>query len=76
MKNILLICLLAFLSWQASAHNPLTAKVELNTSIEGGGLLNIYLAQAGLHEALLKHFDQVDFSLIKEKEYKLSLIHI
>ena len=70
MKNLLLIIVLAFISWNANAHNPLTAKVELNTSVAGGGLLHIYLAQAGLDQALIKYNDQTDFSTISEIDYK------
>lgn len=70
MKNLLLICTLTFLSWNAGAHNPLTAKVELNTNLEGGGLLNIFLSQAGLNEALLKSANQTDFSTISQVAYK------
>ena len=70
MKNLLLIGVLIFLSWNLKAHNPLTAKVELNTSMAGGGLLNIYLSQTGLHEALLKYSKETDFDNISPTAYK------
>jgi len=74
MKNLLLPAVLAFLSWNVEAHNPLTAKVELNTTLAEGGLLNIYLSQAGVHEALVKSFDQTDFSNISQPAYKKMVV--
>jgi len=66
----MIICSLLFISWEATAHNPLTAKVELNTNLSEGGLLNIYLAQAGLHQALVKYFPATDFPTISTDAYK------
>ena len=52
----------------------MTAKVELNTKLAEGGLLNIYLSQVGLHEALVKNFDQTDFSNISQTVYKKMVV--
>jgi len=70
MKNILLIALLSLLSWNGWAHNPLTAKVELNTKDSEISVVNIYLSQTGLHQALLKYFDKTDISALSTTAYK------
>ena len=70
MKNILLIFTLLFLSGSGWAHNPLTAKVELNTKVPEISQLGIYLSQTGLHQALSKYYDTTDLSTISTTEYK------
>ena len=51
------------------AHNPLTAKFELD-AIENGAILHIYLSQQGLHQALVKHYSDKDLTTISANEYK------
>lgn len=69
MRSLSLILALA-LSISLGAHNPLTAKFELNASLPQGAVLNIYLSQAGLHQALLKHYTNIDLSTLSENAYK------
>lgn len=70
MKNLILIGSLLLLSWNGFAHNPLTAKVELNTRVVDMPMLHIYLSQTGLHQALVKYYDTTNFNAISRNEYK------
>lgn len=70
MRNIFLIVAIALVHSSAMAHNPLTAKFELNAALQEGAILNIYLSQTGLHQALIKYYEQTDFATISANEYK------
>lgn len=70
MKKIIIIVAIALSTLSAMAHNPLTAKFELSTSSQDFALLNIYLSQTGLHQALIKFYTDIDFETISEKSYK------
>lgn len=70
MRKFLLIVAIALVYSSAVAHNPLTAKFELNATLPEGAILNIYLSQTGLHQALIKYYKQTDFSTISTSEYK------
>lgn len=56
------------------AHNPLSARyyLEVNDDIN---ILNIYLSQYGLHEAIKKQFSDVNFETIDEIEYKTLVVN-
>ena len=66
-----------FLTWAAShafAHNPLTAKVELRSDLSTGALLNIYTSQAGLHQAILAYYGEVEVSHFTQLAYKKAVV--
>ncbi|GEM_PF-3947296 len=52
------------------AHNPLTSRVELHANFEKGALLDIYLTQAGVHNALTANYPDVAFGEMELDEYK------
>lgn len=69
-KKTLIFCILMVLSSKmALAHNPLSAMYYFEVKGELG-ILNVSLSQAGLQEALLKHYSGTDFSLLTEVDYK------
>lgn len=70
MRNIFLIAAIAFVCSNVRAHNPLTAKFELNAVSENGAILHVHLSQTGLHQALTKHYTKVDFKTIETTDYK------
>ncbi|MEM1319605.1 MAG: hypothetical protein AAGG75_05075 [Bacteroidota bacterium] len=70
MRIIFLIIAVALAGSSAMAHNPLTAKFELKALPQGGAILNIYLSQVGLHQALTTHFQDTDFTTISSTAYK------
>lgn len=70
MRTILFIFTILLFSAGARAHNPLAAKFELDATLGQGAILNIYLSQTGLHQALIKHYAQRDFDSISESDYK------
>ena len=75
MKKIFLIAVIALVSSRAMAHNPLTAKFELTADWKNNAaILNIYTSQAGVHEALIKHYTQIDFTSIEINEYKKLIV--
>lgn len=74
MKNIFLIVAIALVYSSAMAHNPLTAKFELNTNLQKGAILNVYTSQTGVHQALIKYYTQIDFTAITENEYKVLVV--
>ena len=70
MRIIILIIAVALVETSAMAHNPLTAKFELNVTPQEGALLSIYSSQTGLHQALIKYYTETDFAIISANEYK------
>lgn len=75
MKKIFLVIAIALVGSSAMAHNPLTAKFELNTNSEAGAaILNIYTSQTGVHEAMIKYYTATDFASIEATEYKKLLV--
>ena len=67
---ILLLFLVTCLSTEAEAHNPLTARFELNATAPELTLLHVYVSQTGLHQALLKHYPDTNFTTISTPAYK------
>ena len=47
MKNIFFMIVIAFVVSNAMAHDPLTAKFELDAAVDNGAILHIYLSQTG-----------------------------
>ncbi|MBT8191121.1 MAG: hypothetical protein HKO89_00470 [Saprospiraceae bacterium] len=70
MKYILLVVSIFLLCFNVMGHNPLTAKIELKATNERGAVLGIYLSQTGLHQALIKKYDEVDFESMAVHDYK------
>ncbi|WP_299385486.1 hypothetical protein [uncultured Lacinutrix sp.] len=70
MRKLFLFCVILALSFKtAHAHNPLSAMYYLEVK-EGIGILNISLSQAGLQEALKKHYSARKIETLTSIEYK------
>ena len=71
MKKLLLIWVgMLMISHTIQAHNPLVSRFELKASLEQGALLDIYLTQAGVHNALEKTYPKLDFTKLSIEAYK------
>ena len=71
MRSLLLsLLVIVCLSTGANAHNPLTARFELDATAPQLTLLHVYVSQTGLHQALLKHYPGTDFTTISIPAYK------
>lgn len=70
MRTFFLIAAIALVSSSVMAHNPLTAKFELDATLQEGAILNICVSQTGLHQALIKYFTNTDFIAVSRTEYK------
>lgn len=69
MKTILTIFMVMWMC-AGYAHNPLTSRVELHGNMEEGALLDIYLTQAGVHQALKSTYPDLDFTNMELDRYK------
>lgn len=70
MRIIFLMVAMVLVYTSTMAHNPLTAKFELNATLQEKALLNIYLSQTGLHQTLIKYHKETDFTTISVNNYK------
>lgn len=74
MNYRLLMALLFGLSLGLQAHNPLAASyyIEVNKDLS---VLHIYLAQAGVEQALLQHHSSKQLSTMPPAEYKQVIVN-
>lgn len=68
--RLLPLLLACCLSTGLHAHNPLTAKFELDATHPGLTVLHVYTSQTGLHQALLARYPATDFTTIATDAYK------
>lgn len=73
MKQILIILTIALTPILAYAHNPLSATYYLEAS-KGVSVLNIYLAQAGLNQALIQIHGKENIDKMHIDDYKQEVV--
>ncbi len=75
MRNIITLTIgLLTLSGVTLAHDPYSARFELHANIKEGALLQIYLTQAGVHEALTHEHPGIEFSSLDPDNYKEMIV--